>query len=388
MPIAELSDSYRQAVEFGFFMALSATAVLRVLRAGEDRAWTGRRCVWKLISASCFPADSPIHMPSVMQRRSLHLSPAALAKNMLNKFASKTKKKFWYDSPSIGTQFVNKPDSLLSLMKVQKKQRREDSIRMRALNSIMFKALTDLLSTPEVSQEVYNLNVELSKVCISADFSACRAYWITSGVAGTDNQVEEVLQKYAPRFRYLLLTHQVLGSVPPIVFVRDRENAMIQEVERLLAVADFGEDYGDSTSGGHSEFRETSLEEISEASAPSSPSPDMFGIDHAYLNRQILEYKSKMKDHLSPPDSIGLSQQQQEQLAEIRRQKILKKKLKKQKAEKREDDDITPQKYLLDKYIEEEEDVSSAYPDIEDDINEVTEELEEKERKTRPLDEH
>ncbi|KAI2587414.1 hypothetical protein G5576_016604, partial [Homo sapiens] len=41
---------------------------------------------------------------------------------------------------------------------------KEDHARLRALNGLLYKALTDLLCTPEVSQELYDLNVELSKV--------------------------------------------------------------------------------------------------------------------------------------------------------------------------------------------------------------------------------
>lgn len=44
-----------------------------------------------------------------------------------------------------------------------KKARKEDSIRLRVLNGLLYKALTELLCTPEVSQELYDLNVELSK---------------------------------------------------------------------------------------------------------------------------------------------------------------------------------------------------------------------------------
>ncbi|KAM8966940.1 putative ribosome-binding factor A, mitochondrial [Pelodytes ibericus] len=307
------------------------------------------------------------------QHRPIHLSPALPAKNMLRKFASKTKKKFWYDSPSLGSQFVKKPENLLSLMKVPKKQKREDSIRIRALNSIMYKALTNLLQTPEVSEAVYNLNVELSKVCLSVDFSVCRAYWITSGVAETDNQVEEVLQKYAPRFRHLLLTHQVLGNVPTIVFVRDKENAKIQEVERLLAVADFGEDYDGLDIDSSGVFRE-----IKTLEDTYSPPTSMFGIDHVELNSQIMDYKNKLKDRAQETDNNGLSQHLQEQLAEIRRQKVLKKKMKKKTM--RLVDDITPQKYLLDKYSdlnsEGEEEVSREH--LEDEVSELEEEEEEK----------
>lgn len=45
-----------------------------------------------------------------------------------------------------------------------RKARKEDTIRLRALNGLLYKAVTELLCTPEVSQEVYDLNVEVSKV--------------------------------------------------------------------------------------------------------------------------------------------------------------------------------------------------------------------------------
>lgn len=37
-------------------------------------------------------------------------------------------------------------------------------MRLRALNGLLYKALTDLLCTPQVSQEICDLNVQLSKV--------------------------------------------------------------------------------------------------------------------------------------------------------------------------------------------------------------------------------
>lgn len=58
-----------------------------------------------------------------------------------------------------------KPSKLELLTKsTAKKTRKEDYVRLRALNGLLYKALSDLLCTPEVSQEIYNLNVELSKV--------------------------------------------------------------------------------------------------------------------------------------------------------------------------------------------------------------------------------
>lgn len=58
-----------------------------------------------------------------------------------------------------------KPSKLELLTKsTLKKTRKEDHVRLRALNGLLYKAISDLLCTPEVSQEIYDLNVELSKV--------------------------------------------------------------------------------------------------------------------------------------------------------------------------------------------------------------------------------
>ncbi|XP_053570799.1 putative ribosome-binding factor A, mitochondrial [Bombina bombina] len=353
-----------------------------VCRAVTQRVWPGRGCARLFVPSSRMPVPlgPELVIPFSLSHRQLHLSSALNRKNLLNKFSSKSKKKFWYDSSSLGNQFVNKPPLLASLMRVQRKEKREDSIRIRALNTILYKALTDLLKTSEVSQEVSDLNVELSKVSVSVDFSACRAYWITSGNDDRDSTIEKVLQKFAPRFRHLLITYQVLGSVPPVVFVRDKEDAMLQKVQELLAIADFGPDdviqHADKTRELF--FPETEKPEYSDSVSP-FPTNNMFGIDHEDLNRQIVDYKKKMKDRLKEHNVIGLSQQQQEQLEEIKKHKVLKKKLRKQKESLRYDDDVTPQKYLLSKYSDldmDEEEKDSSENELETELLEYIEKLE------------
>ncbi|XP_028693740.1 putative ribosome-binding factor A, mitochondrial isoform X2 [Macaca mulatta] len=129
--------------------------------------------------------------------RGVHGS-AVFCKNWLKKFASKTKKKFWYEGPSLGSHLTYKPSKLEFLMKTtSKKTRKEDHVRVRALNGLLYKALTDLLCTPEVSQELYDLNVELSKVSLTPDFSACRVYWKTTLSAEQNAHMEAVLQRSA-----------------------------------------------------------------------------------------------------------------------------------------------------------------------------------------------
>ncbi|XP_004716000.2 putative ribosome-binding factor A, mitochondrial [Echinops telfairi] len=262
--------------------------------------------------------------------RGLHGSLVSCGnKNLLKKFASKTKKKFWYESPSLGTNLTYKPSKLDSLMKkTPQKTRKEDHVRLRVLNGLLHKALADLLSTSEVSQEVYDLNVELSKVSLTSDFSACRVYWRTSLSAEQNEHTSTVLQKSAAHMRHLLMSQQILRNVPPIIFIQDREGAALAEVDRLLAIADFGPpDEKDLRQDG---AREPPL---------GTASPGLYGIDHEALHQQVLAYKRQREQLGLGRAKLGLSDEQ-EQLVKLARQ------MKRRKKTKPTDHDISPKSFL------------------------------------------
>nr|XP_014434466.1 putative ribosome-binding factor A, mitochondrial isoform X1 [Pelodiscus sinensis] len=308
--------------------------------------------------------------------RALHGSAGLCgSKNLLKKFASKTKKKFWYDSPTLGSHLVYKSSRLATILKTtQQKTRKEDTIRKRVLNSLLYKAVMDLMSTCEISQEVYDLRLELTKVALAPDFSACRVYWNPAESALEDERIENILQKSAPIIRHHLITHQVLRNVPPIVFVKDKEAAAIKEIDRLLAVADFGPEGEKETLAGNN-FSE-SASSVTESSADTSAlsiSSNLFGINHEVLNKQIMEYKTMKR--VKDTEGIGWAEQQRMQLVEIQKQK----KTKKKKISDPFDNDITPQKYLLDKYSEDSLDGdigSSQDSELENELQEVVDEPE------------
>ncbi|XP_011938978.1 PREDICTED: putative ribosome-binding factor A, mitochondrial isoform X1 [Cercocebus atys] len=221
--------------------------------------------------------------------RGVHGS-AVLCKNWLKKFASKTKKKFWYEGPSLGSHLTYKPSKFELLMKTtSEKTRKEDHVRVRALNGLLYKALTDLLCTPEVSQELYDLNVELSKVSLTPDFSACRVYWKTTLSAERNAHMEAVLQRSAASMRHLLMSQQTVRNMPPIVFVKDKKSAALAELDKLLAIADFGpRDERDDFV--QNDFRDA---DALQSCGTTEPVPSVCGINHEALNKQIMEYKRR-----------------------------------------------------------------------------------------------
>nr|XP_009930373.1 PREDICTED: putative ribosome-binding factor A, mitochondrial [Opisthocomus hoazin] len=254
-------------------------------------------------------------------------------------YADKTKK-FWYDSPTLGSKMMYKPTELASVMRDdQTKIRKEDNIRCRVLNGLIHKALVDMIATCEVNQELYDLKLEICKVSLASNFSACRVYWNPAATMEKESYVESVLRKSAPRIRYLLMSQQILGNVPPIVFIKDKEAAAVKEIEELLSIADFGPPEEEETlSQNYSSKLFSSATQSADLPVPSN----LFGIDHELLNKQIMDYKRlKVSRDL---ESIAWTEEQEQQLSKM------KKKMKKKKPRNPPDDDVTPQEYLLDRY--------------------------------------
>ncbi|XP_014796280.1 PREDICTED: putative ribosome-binding factor A, mitochondrial [Calidris pugnax] len=217
-------------------------------------------------------------------------------------------------------------------------------------------------------------SVVILLVSLASNFSACRVYWNPAATMEKESYVESVLRKSAPRIRYLLMSQQIIGNVPPIVFVKDKEAAAVKEIEELLSSADFGPPEEVETSQNDSS-------KLSSSATQSSDSPmrsNLFGIDHELLNKQIMDYKRlKVSRDL---EGIAWTEEQEQQLSQI------KKKMKKKKLRNLpDDDDIAPQKYLLERYEgdywnDNTESVSDY--DLEDELQEEINELEADDGKT------
>ena len=72
--------------------------------------------------------------------------------------------------------------------------------------------------------------------------SGINVYWICNGTPN-DDIIESTLTSHAHQLRHELSQLRVLGHVPPICFVKDQRYFKMAEVERRLAIADYGEDF-------------------------------------------------------------------------------------------------------------------------------------------------
>lgn len=285
-----------------------------------------------------FISTVDIACSALVAQRSLHTSGSCRAKNLLKRFVNKSKKKLWYEtapqtwSPNQGQDTYVKPP---------RKRDQEDDSRFRILNSVLFKAITELLTSPQLTCDLYDYSPELSKVTLARDFSNCRVFWKTSTDPKKDELIQQALDQNSARIRYLIMSQQTMGGVPTLVFLRDKQYAAIVEVEKLLQQADFGPE---STADSDRHTGELPLQ-ASEVVMASEPAV-LFGVDHKALNQQIADYRQRCKEtgleSEAPP--AALIQAQLTALQELKKKQIINKKRKKSRPV---DDDITPREFLL-----------------------------------------
>ncbi|XP_072377575.1 uncharacterized protein [Diabrotica undecimpunctata] len=112
--------------------------------------------------------------------------------------------------------------------------------RVTVLNKLFMRNITDLMSTEVYSSQLLGLGVEINKVKINTDYKILKVYW-TSAIIHQE-KAEEILLKNAGLLRHALSQLRLMGNVPIIQFVKDKHYDKIHELNKRLAIADYGED--------------------------------------------------------------------------------------------------------------------------------------------------
>lgn len=115
--------------------------------------------------------------------------------------------------------------------------------RVHVLNKLFMKHITDLLSTGEVSEEILGRGLEVSHVKVAADFNYVNVFWRTKGSLQSDDEMEAILRKASGNIRHELSQLRLMGEVPRVNFVRDRQHSSYADVQDLLDRADYGDDF-------------------------------------------------------------------------------------------------------------------------------------------------
>ncbi|CAH0764336.1 unnamed protein product [Diatraea saccharalis] len=301
----------------------------------------------------------------------------------------------WY--PAQSTDIDTLP-SVKSLSKTKYEPGKRANRRVAMLNKVFMKQITDLMSTGTVSMDIVGRGIEISKVQVTPDYQSVRVFWVCKGTA-TDEETESVLKRTSGILRHELSTLSVMGQVPYITFVKDKQEANVVELDRILSVADYGDDY-EQTQIGHllkteftlntrlSEEMKAKIKQL-EAEIPleDDPVPEMthnvYGLDHDKILSRLVAARKKIRDAWDNVDVNGdntvisyrssavkpvednLSNQREELADFLLKRQIMQNKLRKQMRNDREQLQI--QYELLTDQTQDVDDESDVYSDDDED---------------------
>jgi ribosome-binding factor A len=114
--------------------------------------------------------------------------------------------------------------------------------RVHVLNKLFMRNITDLMATSEFSGEIQGKGLQISRVKITQDFRGVHVYWLSQGT-DEDENLEVILKAISGKLRHELSQLRLMGEVPKIFFLKDKQYAKYAEVDGLLSKADFGDDY-------------------------------------------------------------------------------------------------------------------------------------------------
>jgi len=108
--------------------------------------------------------------------------------------------------------------------------------RMIIRDKLFMEHITDQISMGEVSN-IINGNIEITHVKITADFKYVNIFWIYSNNTYTPIS-DETLHQCAKIIRHRLSELRIIGRVPPIQFVKNKQFFMTKEIDKKLEIID------------------------------------------------------------------------------------------------------------------------------------------------------
>ncbi|KAB0803880.1 hypothetical protein PPYR_00850 [Photinus pyralis] len=272
------------------------------------------------------------------------------AKTMRKIMGETKKKKFKYRTEPL----LSQPSTFTVGANEGKKS--SNTRRVNVLNKLFMRYITDLMSTGECSSAFVGHGIEINNVQITSDFSCVRIYWSTKNVE--NKAIEEILTKNVGILRHELAQLKIVGVVPSLQFVRDKQFARLAQVDKLLSEADYGDDHVplELTARVKAQLQlNTSLnsymqkiEKLDKTSneecdgIPSMPN-DVFGLNHSKIMEEITSaakkskaiHRDKLRGDLEPTtlinkDPIQFTSEQEEKEAFrqfLQKQQIMKSKM-------------------------------------------------------------
>lgn len=169
------------------------------------------------------------------------------------------------------------------------------SRRRTMLNQMFMRHISELVASDPISDDLIGYALEITDVQILRNYNGVNVYWSITGSSDFDF-VQQKLQSIAGKLRTQLTRMQVMGIVPNIVFVRDKQASYMVELDTLLEEADYGEDYvpGQRKATIKDRFDTDTLDQGEDALL--SMRHDILGLDHSQIMGRVKQHVAKARE--------------------------------------------------------------------------------------------
>ncbi|KAJ9576034.1 hypothetical protein L9F63_007134 [Diploptera punctata] len=151
--------------------------------------------------------------------------------------------------------------------------------RVAVLNNVFMRYISEIMASGELSNIIVGRGIQISRVKVSSDFSGISVYWLAME-SENDAEIEEILEKYSWQLRHELTQLRVIGVVPPLHFIKDKEYSKVAETPHLPSQV--------------VEIDQVNNEGISEPPLPPMRN-DVLGLKHADIMAKIKKGMKKAK---------------------------------------------------------------------------------------------
>lgn len=121
--------------------------------------------------------------------------------------------------------------------------------RIAVLTKVLTSYITDLIFNGDVGPELLETEIEIHDIEVAANVNVIRIYWSHKDMNDENigAELEEMVVKAGLELRNKLSQLNVIGMVPPVVFIKYKYSWLEQEVNERLRTADYGPDHNEQT---------------------------------------------------------------------------------------------------------------------------------------------
>lgn len=191
----------------------------------------------------------------------------------------------WYETS------INLRNAASINFKTDKSPSVQTSRRMVIRDKLFMQHITDMMSMGEVS-DILKENLEITHVKITPDFKYVNVFYIPNDALFD----KEKLQKCAKIIRHELSQLRIIGIVPPIQFVLNKQYSAQIEIERRLAMINFEED-SEILCSEQMQFDTSDVNNVNQTSHKKSVANGDSETDECYIQLPMMRHDVLGLDH-------------------------------------------------------------------------------------------